>query len=195
MSDAAHRDSVSSKTFKSSAELLEYCKKIQSGWFRCQAIAIGAEQLDKPERDTALRHAIKAAETESDTYRQLTPQIWVVRCMQAAGDHTAADRLAEDLLNASGRITPSNSQAYMLELLFGRSPTKASKLHKDIFRKLVALRESKGGWRTDRACIHTAESLATIGEADFVDKCLETCTSPWLLARVHRDRVRLTSNP
>lgn len=190
MSDTTHRDSMRGKSFRSSKGLLEYCKKIDTGWFRCQAIALGAEKLDAAESQVALRHAIKAAETERDAYRRQAPLVWVVQAMVRCGDHHAAARLAQRLIQTSGRIVPSNSEAYMLEMLFDHYESDDPKLHKQMFRKLMGILDKKGGWRVERACMHTARKLDSLGHNEFVDDCLKGCANSWLHGRVSRNRLR-----
>lgn len=190
MNDVQLRRGAGTRKFASSKELIQYCRQIDQGWYRCQALASGAKQLDQQESLKACKAAISAAKTEKDEYRRLTPVVWVIETLADMGHRKFAEELTDRIISCSHQVIPSNSEAYMLELLFDHAENISPQYRRDIFMKLMTLLDTKPGWRIGRACIHTAHILDEMGESESVNCCMERCTNEWLVGRVRRDRAR-----
>lgn len=191
MNKTAHRDSVSHKSFRSSKELIDYCKPIDQGWFRCQALAIGAAKLDRDHCEIACRAAVKAAKSESDQYRRITPLAWPIGALAHSGHEQKAAKLFDEAIKGSRSITPGNSRAECLEVLFRRTEPLSINHRKKVFPEIVDLANNdQGAWRITRNGASVAELLDHIGERAFVDKALKRCTHEKLIARINRDRAK-----
>jgi len=188
MSDTTHRDSVKAKSFRSSKELVAYCKSIDQGWFRCQAIAIGAAKLDRKQCETACRAAVKAAQTERDIFRRVTPLAWPVATLAAAGFVHQAEKLANDALKQAKSVVPSNSKAETLDVFYQHFGLLNIELRKQIFSELVGMASAEQGWRIGRNCACIAKDLDRLGERVFIERLIDGCKNTKLVNRIHRDR-------
>jgi hypothetical protein len=190
MSDSTHRESVRGKSFKSSKELVAYCNSIGQGWYRCQAIALGATKLEPDECEVACRAAVKAAKSENDAYRRVTPLAWPIEALAMAGLKKQALRLADDALKQAMMITPANSKAESLDVLYRHLGLLDISYRKRIFSDLVEMADKEQGWRIKRNCAHIARDLDRLGEREFIDKAISKCKNAKLTERIHRDRER-----
>jgi hypothetical protein len=190
MSDTTLRDSVMHKTFKSSKELVNYCKPIQMGWFRCQAIAIGAAKLDPVECEIACRVAVKAATSESDFYRQVTPLAWPIDALASVGLKKQAGRLADDAIQQAMKVTPANSKAECLDVLYRHFSLLDISYRKRVFSELVRMAGGEKAWRIKRNCASIAMDLDRMGEREFIDDAISKCKDKKIIERIHRDRGR-----
>lgn len=190
MSDSTHRDSVKQRTFRSSKELIEYCKPIQQGWYRCQAIAIGAAKLGPSECEVACRAAVKAAQSESDLYRQVAPLAWPIEALASCGLHKQSERLADETIRQAMQITPGNSKASCLDVLYWHVGLLDIGYRKKIFSILMNMAGVETGWRIKRNCACIAIDLDRLGERSFIDQAISSCKDKKLIERVHRDRDR-----
>lgn len=193
MSDTTHRNSVSQRSFGSSKELVAYCKPIEQGWFRCQAIAIRAAKLDPEQCEIACRAAVKAAQTESDAYRQVTPLAWPIEALATVGLVKQAHRLADEALSLVMTITPSNSKAESLDVMYRHFGLLDIGFRKRIFINLVEMADAEHGWRIKRNCAHIATDLDQHGERAFIDEAISKCKNTKLIERNHRDRTKHTA--
>ena len=193
MSDTQLRNEAGRTNFDSFQDLTKFCKGINQGWYRCQALAASASKLPNQDRMKACNAAITAANTEKDEYRKLAVQVWVVEAMYECGFMRDADQLVVQLIQSSGRIIPSNSQGYMLEMLFERCKPDRDDHRIAIMTKLVSLLESKGGWRVERACIHCSKSFYDHEHDAYLNALLAKCTNQRLVRRIKNDRDRKRS--
>lgn len=190
MSDSQLRNEAGRTSFDSYQDLVKFCKRINQGWYRCQAIAGSAHKLPKQDRMKACNAAITAANTETDEYRKQAVQVWVVEAMYECGFTHDADLLVNQLIQSSDRIIPSNSQGYMLELLFERCTPDREDHRMAIMTKLVSLRESKGGWRVERAIISCARYFHRQVYTDYIKELMSRCTNERLKRRIMKDHER-----
>ncbi|MEX0876879.1 MAG: hypothetical protein WD114_05420 [Phycisphaerales bacterium] len=186
MSDTTHRDSVRHKSFRSSKELVDYCKPIEQGWFRCQAIAIGAAKLEPEQCEIACRAAVNAAQSEKDAYRQIMPLAWPIEALASIGLRNQAKRLAEDAIKQAMSITPSNSKAEALDVMYRHFEQLDLKYRKRIFLMLVEMAEKERGGRIGRNCAQIAIDLDRLGEREFIDEAISHCQNTKLVGRIHR---------
>ncbi len=194
MSDTTHRNSVSSKSFRSSKELIAYCKSIDQGWYRCQALASGAAKLEREECRNACKAAAQAAKTEKDQYRRVTPLAWPIRTLSDSGLKKEANNLLVFALKEADSITPSNSRAQTLHTLCQYSWHMDVKYRRSILKKLYQMIDSVPGWRIARACAWISYQFDVSGDSVFVDELLKNCGNKWLIGRVARDRAQRQAN-
>lgn len=190
MSDTSHRDSVKHRSFRSSKELIEYCKQIQQGWYRCQAIAIGAAKLDPDECEIACRAAVHAAKSEADYYRQVAPLAWPIEALASVGLEKQAGRLADDAIHQAKKVTPANSKAECLDVLYRHFSMLDISYRKRAFSELVGMAGGEKAWRIKRNGASIAMDLDRMGEREFIDDAISNCKDKKLIERIHRDRGR-----
>jgi hypothetical protein len=193
MSDTHLRNEASRNVFQSIEDLTKHCSRIKQGWFKCQAFSGAAPRLPMKDRRKACNAAITAANTERDDYQKQTAKVWVVNALYACGLRSDGDQLVEQLIESSHKIVPSNSQGYMLELLFENCRPDNDMMRKRILTMLMELLESKGGWRVERAIIHKATCFRSTEYDGFVNDLLSRCSNQRLIRRVIRDRERHSS--
>ncbi len=190
MFDTTRRNSVSGCTFSTSKELIDYCKPIRQGWYRCQAIAGGAEKLKRDQCRKACIAAAAAAKTEKDQYRRVAVLAWPIQTMFNAGLVREANTLLEYALEESKTVVPSNSRAYALGLLCQHAWDMNESYRRDILIRLYEMIDSVPGWRIARECDWITRKLDRAGDTEFVDGLLKDCKNEWLIGRIERDRAK-----
>ncbi len=190
MSESTHRDLVKTKTFRSASELISFCSSISSGWYRCQAIALGAERLSDNDCRVACDAARKAASSETDQYRKIAPLGWPTQALASRGLMSEAHKLATFALEESKKITPPNSRAEALATLCRFSWELDEKYRRGILVDLFLMAESEVGRRIGRSCASISAEFDIAGESSFVDELLSSCKNEKLIARVERDRAK-----
>ncbi len=193
MSDTSRRNSVSGKSFNSSKELVDYCKSIDQGWYRCQAIANGAEKLKRDQCRKACEAAASAAKTEKDQFRRVTPLAWPIQTLFKAGLIKEANKLLEFAIKESESVIPSNSRAKSLDTLCEYSWDMDAKYRRSILKKLYQMIDTVPGWRIARACAWISYNFDLAGDSAFVDELLKNCKNEWLIGRIARDRLKRQS--
>ena len=191
MSCSSHRDVLRGKSFKTSKELVSYCKSIRDGVGRSITIARGARLLsDRDQCKLACNAAIKAAGTGSDEYHRLVPLISVIRTLNGAGLSKDANKLAKKTIEATGSIVPLHARAEVYEGLAGCCWDMDAQYRKTIMKSLFQMLRSKGRERTAQVIVHLTGSFDQSGESEFVDGLLKNCKNDWLIGRIERDRAK-----
>jgi len=194
MFDSTRRNSVSGCSFSTSKELIDYCKPIRQGWYRCQAIAGGAAKLNRDQCRKACIAAAAAAKAEKDQYRRVAVLAWPIQTMFKAGLVREANSLLEYALEESKSVVPSNSRAYALGLLCEHAWDMNESYRRSILATLYEMIDSIPGWRIARECDWITKKLDRAGDAAFVDGLLKDCTNDWLHGRIERDRAKRLAN-
>lgn len=188
--DTARRNEAAARSFASLSELRDFCASIGQGWFRCQALALGAVSLpDDADVIAACSEAESAARSETDAYKQVACLAWPIAALVARGLNAPAAGSAARAIAAAERVTPSGSRAEAWMMLLNAVWPLGDGPRRSIYHGLFLLLESDPHWRVVRSCRDAVLFYPDDDQPAWLGAILESCTNDQLLRRIERDRT------
>jgi hypothetical protein len=179
--ELAHRLSGSEPS-----KALEVARKINDPWFKCQALSQVARYWPHPDYKHLLKEALDAADTQTDTYKQVTVSAWPIRAYLERGDVSPAKALLDRYTTAATRIENMGSRSEALFMVFQAAKPFAPNLWQPVFWALVAATEPALAWRQRRNIRDAIAMVARDGPA-LVEKALARLSDEKTITAVKRD--------
>ncbi|MCC5822113.1 MAG: hypothetical protein LAT64_13250 [Phycisphaerales bacterium] len=188
--DTARRNEAGERRFGSIDELRDFCRAIEQGWFRCQALAIGSVTLSNDaDVVAACFEAEAAAQTEEQVYKQVACLAWPISALITRGRIETAEEMAERSIAASGHVTPSSSRAEALVGLLEAVWPLGERFQRAIYEQLFELLAHDPHWRVMRACRDAALMYADADQPDWLADLLGSCPTQKVTRRIREDRA------
>ena len=165
---------------------LEVARKINDAWFRCQALSQVARYWPHADYQRLLKEAVDAADSQNDTYKQVTVSAWPIRAYLERGDASPAKGLLARYTTAATRVENMGSRSEALFMVFQAAKPFAPALWQPVFWALVAATEPALAWRQRR---NVRDAIAMIARDDpaLVKKALARLSDEKTIAAVMRD--------
>ena len=129
---------------------LAVARKIDDGWFRCQALSQVARYWPDGDYDRLLREALKAASSQDDVYKQVAVCAWPIRAYLERGSPSSAKSILEKCVGTASNIGNMGSRSEALFLCFQAVKPGAADLWQPAFWALVRATEPALSWRQRR---------------------------------------------
>lgn len=188
--DTARRNGAGERRFGSANELRDFCRPIGQGWFRCQALAIGAVTLNEDaDVVAACLEAEAAAQKEDEAYKQVACLAWPISALISRSRIGAAEEMADRAITASGRVAPSSSRAEALTGLLQAVWPLDERFKRAIFQHLFDLLEQDPHWRVVRHCRDAAMMYSDADQPAWLAGLLQSCGHEKVARQIREDRT------
>jgi hypothetical protein len=188
--DTARRNEAGKRRFSSIDELRNFCRPIGQGWFRCQALAIGAVKLTEDEGVVAAcLEAEAAAAGEEQIYKQVACLAWPISALISRGQIEAAEEMADRAILACGRVTPSSSRAEALAGLLQAVWPLDERFKRTIYQHLFDLLGQDPHWRVMRSCRDAALMYSEADQPEWLAGLLRSCVHEKVARQIREDRA------
>jgi len=160
MTDTNLRDKVSKIAKSDTEEAYKMTKKINSPWFKSQALSYIARYSDnKKTMDKAIKESIKVSRL-CDDYKIASVRAWVIVALAERGFKKEAKKSLDEVVELAVRIEPVSSRCEALFNLFQASYYIDKSIANKLYERMQSACPIEEHWRAKRAMKHAQEIIA-----------------------------------
>lgn len=159
MTPTAARTLANSLASDKPERALSVARGIEAPWFKCQAMSHVARYWPDEKYGQILVEAVRTADLQSETYKQVAVSAWPIRAYVERGNTESARTLITKYAHLANSIVNMGSRSEALLLMFQAAKPSARRLWQPVFDALVGAAEPSLSWRQGRAMKLAAEML------------------------------------